>query len=265
MPARLIISSLLFLSASCRAASLWDIHPTPLEKLEQQGYQPTFEVAASLLADVSQSTQVRATAAFALAELASEDGVPFLSAATKDTEIEVRSAAAWALGVVPSKGSTRVLEEVLKNDSESEPRAAAILALRHIWTIESASALLVAALNKDESESNRLEAISGIAAFGNSAQVESLESLTKDDNAAVRNKASITLVGKGYDQYLDEVIAIALDRNADFLARLQAIEALERYSGEDFGDPLADPPEVARRKIDNWWTNEISKSALPSE
>lgn len=265
MQIRLIILCLLFLSASSLAASLWDIHPTPLEELEQQGYQPTFDVAATLLADTTQSTRVRATAALALAELANEDGVPLLEAASKDTEVEVRSAAAWALGVTPPQGSVGVLEEVLKNDSESAPRGAAILALNHMGTVESASALLVAAFNGEESESNRRQAISGIAAFGNSAQVESLESLTTHDKAAIRNTAIMTLFGSGYDQYLNEVVAIALDSDDDSFARLQAIEALERYSGEDFGDPLADPPEVARRKVNNWWESEIAKSARPSE
>lgn len=264
--ARLLIAmAVATLTAYGYAASEWDVHPTPLETLENLGYQPTYETAMSILADPTQKAEVRATAALALAQLDNNQAVPLLAAATKDPQVDVRSNAAWALGVLPSADNTRILEDVLESDADSEPRTAALIALRRIGTIEAASAMLVAAFNEEESDSNRLAAISGVAEIGNSSQVDSLEGLTTHDSAAIRNKASMVLVAQGNSEYLDEVVTIALDRGVDYFTYLEAIEALESQSGEDFGNPTADPPEAARQKIDSWWKNRSSELTLKAE
>lgn len=244
------------------ANALWDVSPTPLEKLAKLGYAYDARAIADLILDQSKDSDVRMLAAFSAAQLADYNLLPTLYQAAIEPDISVRTAAISAMGFMPSEKTIPVLKKVLAEDLGEMPRSSAVIVLRQIGTEEAGIVLAHVALNEFESPQTRLSAIDGVEDIDSSKIDGQLIPLLESKNPDIRLKTSVLLTSKYDSRYLPRLVE-SLSEDADLAIFARAVETIEQITGQKFSNPITDGPQESRRQILAWWESE--KSGYKSE
>ena len=181
-------------------------------------------VPALISALKDSDVEVRRAAAQSLSNLQDPRAVPALIEALKDSDAEVRASAAEALGNLEDARAVPALIGLLK-DGNVEVRRHALGALRNMPGKPSAEPFLPALSDTDAEV--RQEAIQGVAESGDKRGVQPLIKLLSDPSAEVRSAAASGLGELGDPAAAEPVAALLRDSNAD--VRCQAASALSRF------------------------------------
>ncbi len=161
--------------------------------------------------------------------------VPALIAALKDTDVEVRRAAASSLGNLQDPRSVPALIDALR-DSDSEVRANCADALGNMEDPRAIPGLTAAI--KDSSPEVRRRAISAISNMeGGNKPVDAFIAALSDSNAEVR-EAAVEAIGESQDKRaVRPLIKLLSDPSAD--VRHQTAHALGNLQDPTAAEPLA--------------------------
>ena len=138
------------------------------------------------------SSEVRATAAWALGNVGTRSAAGALAAALSDPSVEVRKRAAWALGNSDLKEAPPQLLALL-SDKDPEMRELAAWALYEIEDPGSISAL-ESALAREQNKELQIDYIRALAAVGEKS-VDALKGLLESRDPQIRNIAVRALAG----------------------------------------------------------------------
>lgn len=138
------------------------------------------------------SSEVRATAAWALGNVGTRSAGGALAAALSDPSVEVRKRAAWALGNSDLKQAPPQLLALL-SDKDPEMRELAAWALYEIEDPASISALQ-SALAREQNKELQIDYIRALAAVGEKS-VDALKGLLESNDPQIRNIAVRALAG----------------------------------------------------------------------
>lgn len=138
------------------------------------------------------SSEVRATAAWALGNVGTRSAAGALAAALSDPSVEVRKRAAWALGNSDLKQAPPQLIALL-SDKDPEMRELAAWALYEIEDPASISALQ-SALAREQNKELQIDYIRALAAVGEKS-VDALKGLLESNDPQIRNIAVRALAG----------------------------------------------------------------------
>jgi len=178
-------------------------------------------VAALVAALRDSDVEVRRAAANSLGQIEDKRAVPGLITALHDADAEVRQQAAWALAQLEDKRATEPLIAALK-DSNTEVRRKSAWALGQLED-QTAGPALAAALRDDDAEV-RKNAAWGLGQLElRTAPAELIDAL-KDSNADVRRTAAWALSEMGDARAVPALRQMLSDTDAD--ARKNAIHAL---------------------------------------
>ena len=178
-------------------------------------------VAALVAALRDSDVEVRRAAANSLGQIEDKRAVPGLITALHDADAEVRQQAAWALAQLEDKRATEPLMAALK-DSNAEVRRKSAWALGQLEE-QSAAPALAAALRDDDAEVRKNAAWSLGQLELRTAPTELIDAL-KDHNADVRRTAAWALSEMGDARAVPALRQMLSDTDAD--ARKNAINAL---------------------------------------
>jgi HEAT repeat protein len=145
---------------------------------------------------LNEPVQVRAAAALALGQIGDEIAFDALSEALKDPSPYVRYASALSLGSLEVDGVTTRLERVLRRDAAWQPRYAAAISIgrtRKSFAIPS----LTQALRHDLAWQVRQQAARSLQDIGTPAAAQSLASALADPEPSVRAAAGAALMEIG--------------------------------------------------------------------
>jgi HEAT repeat protein len=145
---------------------------------------------------IDQPLQLRAAAALALGRIGDRIAVGALSEALKDPSPAVRYAAALSLGKLPADGVATRLERVLRADPDWQPRYAAAIALGRTRKAFTASTLSDA-LTTDPAWQVRQQAARSLQDIGTAHAADALVMALEDDEPSVRAAAGTALVKIG--------------------------------------------------------------------
>ena len=241
------------------ASGNWDVHPTPLERLEAAGVATDVSSVSEVLLDRSRATQLRSLAASGLAQIADDATIPTLITAAGDLNSDVRTAAISALGFIPSDESIPVLRGVIHNDLIPQPRSAAIIALQMIGSDEAAHVLALAALNEYETQRNRISALNAMDQIGSADASSQLVPLVDSNNPNIRGKAALVL-SRGIDsRYVDDLVSAALDSDLDPHVYIGVVERLEEISGRKLSQTPGEARSKSQSRIREWWPENPDK------
>jgi HEAT repeat protein len=167
---------------------------------------------------------VRLAAASALGETREKEAVPALVIALKDSEADVRWNAAIALFSIKGKETVPILITVLKDSNENEDVRSDIAV--HLGKIQDRKAVpaLIAAL-KDSNEKVRSNAASALGHIQDKEAVPALIAALKDSNEKVRSNAASAL---GHIQGKEAVPALITAVKKGSINKCTAITALQR-------------------------------------
>lgn len=151
---------------------------------------------AALLLRLDEPVEMRAAAALAMGRIGDGVAVPALSEALKDPNPQVRYASALSLGRLPVDGVATRLERVLRLDPDWRPRYAAAIALGRLRKAFSAAALSQA-LAEDKDWRVRQQAARSLQDIGTPLAAEALLPALKDPEPSVRAAAGTALAEIG--------------------------------------------------------------------
>ena len=140
-------------------------------------------VAVSALGDKSEI--VRATAAFSVVFLSSDDALNVLLPLLKDKKELVRREAAYALGKVGNASAINPLLQVFQNDKSSDVKNAAIVALGEIGNVSAIDSLTQILQNRPKKENpaddfRRRSAARSVGQIAQTLQTDKTEVLTPE-------------------------------------------------------------------------------------
>ena len=153
-----------------------------------------------------------------------------LKKALKDPKMEVRAAAAQALGELDCKAAVDDLTACL-NDAESDVFSAALDALIAIGDT-SVSTPLIATLTREDAEV-RLKAVRALESLRATAAVSGLAELLNDDSAEVQSAAIHALGQIGAESGVPPLIRMLNGADGPEELRLASIYALGKIGGEE--------------------------------
>lgn len=178
-------------------------------------------VTALIAALRDSDAEVRRAAANSLGQLEDKRAVPGLMTALRDDDAEVRQQAAWALGQLEDKRAVEGLVAALK-DANTDVRRKSAWALGQLED-QSAAPALAAAL-KDSDADVRKTAAWGLGQLELRTAPEALIEALKDSNADVRRTAAWALSEMGDARAVPALRGMLNDTDPD--ARKNAIHAL---------------------------------------
>ncbi|HJP55445.1 MAG TPA: M56 family metallopeptidase [Gemmatimonadales bacterium] len=207
------------------AAALRDVRPIIAGARRSQEPQDTARNAARVAALIAalrdSDAEVRRAAANSLGQLEDKRAVTALAAALRDSDAEVRSQSAWALGQLEDKRAVEPLTAALR-DENVEVRRKAAWALGQLED-ESAAAGLAAALRDADADVRKTAAWSLGQLELETAPPALIEAL-HDQNADVRRTAAWAVSEMGDARAVPALREMLNDTDAD--ARRNAIHAL---------------------------------------
>ena len=241
------------------ASTAWDVYPSPLDRLVDAGYSTSQESVRDAFLN-SQDVQVRFWAALAFAQLNDESSVPMLIRSVLDVEEEpeIRAGVAQALGYFASAEAASALGQLLRTEQESTVRKFAVNALAKQGTPEAAEQLAIAAVNLDESENTRIQAIYAIGEIGDRTSSTMLLHLQDDPNLQLRANARLALSKSGIGVPIQSLVQSAIEPGIDELTQIRLARHLEQLSGENFvaegmHEQGKDDLIETKRRIAGWW------------
>ncbi|ABA23115.1 Predicted signal transduction protein containing Nacht domain [Trichormus variabilis ATCC 29413] len=172
-------------------------------------------------------SNVRSSAANALGRIGTETAIPGLLELLKDSESNVRSSAANALGNIGTETAIPGLLELLK-DSESNVRSSAAFALVRIGTEAAIPGLLE--LLKDSESNVRSSAAFALGIIGTEAAIPGLLELLKDSESNVRSSAAFALGRIGTEAAIPGLLELLKDSESN--VRSSAADALGNIGTE---------------------------------
>lgn len=175
-----------------------------------------------------------------------------LTAALKDTDLEVRQQALFTLGRYGDPSSEDAMIGAL-GDANADMRQQAAFALRQYDSARVRQAL--AAALKDADAEVRQQAVFSLGAHRSSESVEPLLGALKDANVEVRQQAAFALAQIRDPRAADALMVAA--RDADASVRAQAFFALARL-----GDPRAQDLAIAALKDESPEVRRLAAVAL---
>ena len=204
-------------------------------------------IAALTAALKDTDADVRSAALHALVQLRDPSIYDVLIEALRDTTADVRQQAAFGLGQLRDKRAVPALSAALK-DAVADVRQQAIFALGQLRDPASAEAILGAV--RDTNADVRQQAVFALGQLGDRRAVEPLVSALKDADADVRQQAAFAL-GQLRDRSAVKALVIALkDATAD--VRQQAAFALGQLDDaraiEGLTAALRDPSADVRQQ-----------------
>jgi HEAT repeat protein len=190
---------------------------------------------------MNQDLAVRGNVAFALGLIGDSRAVIPLIIALKDRDSHVRENAATALGKIRDQRAGEHLISVLKEDTNTFVRREAAKALGEIKNSDSMEGLIAAL--RDEDVGVAEQAAEALGKIKDPRAVKPLIILLKDKHSFVRGIVVKALGEMSDPCAIEPLITVLKDQNS--VNRYWAREALEKITGENFGD---DP-----EKWQQWW------------
>lgn len=257
----MILSVTLLISATVAGSSNWDVHPTPIERLEAEGIVVDVTSASDLLLDSAADSRLRVSAAYTLAQLNDLDQLNgqqaealstlFLAASSNDADVKL--SAISALGFFPSDQCVDFLRGIVLEDSSAQARRGAVTSLHKIGTPAAASILLIAALNEFETVQTRVSAITAISTIGDQRTLEGITVLTSHEDPNIRTKSALALTRGLESRYVETIVTAAIENELELHVFTYAVERISEIAGRDFSDPIRDGNDSVRREIAEWW------------
>ncbi|MCI0487977.1 MAG: HEAT repeat domain-containing protein, partial [Blastocatellia bacterium] len=201
-----------------------------IDRLDRLGDSSAVEPLMNVLAS-SKEIDVRTAAARALGSLKDRRAVESLSNAAGATEKEVRAAAVASLGLIGDPLATDALFRAAK-DEDPDVRAAAVASLALLG-------IAVERLASDLSHSGwqvRAAAVSTLARLGDPRAVPAVVAALKDNDERVRAEAAGALGSLADASAINPLIAALKDPAAE--VRIQATMSLGRFKAESTVGPL---------------------------
>lgn len=235
-------------------ATAWDIHPTPLTRMNEAGVGLSVPSLVYVLEN-SSDQELRYWSALALAQLEDRKAIPHLISATGDANKFARLGAAVALGHFRAPESTQALRTLAAEDPEYATRKAAVISLGKIRNADAALGLIQTANNEQEPDDIRYQAIATLGEFADRAAMTKLLPLARSTNPNLRAAARLSMSKRGVPVEIKDLIVSTTDSEVNVVTALGLVQHLEEMSGQRFlnADDV-DEVEAARRRVSLWWT-----------
>jgi len=255
--ALVILAPLSFCTAAI-AASTWDVHPTPLDRMNTAGIGLSVAAVAEVLRE-GQDSELRYWSALALAQLEDAAAIPILIQATDDADLNVRTGASIALGYFPTHESAQALRIIARRDPEFVTRKAAVISLGRIRNGDAALGLIEAANDENESEEIRYHAIYTLGEFADSETLMEINPLTDSSNANIKAITRLSMSKGGVPIEIGDLVQSATDIKIDEFTFLQLVKHLEQKSNREFfrgkDAPIeSQTREKTKQRILDWWS-----------
>jgi HEAT repeat protein len=175
---------------------------------------------------------------------------------TEDLDADVRYTAISLLGRFPASETIERLAPIALTNSDPVARAAAVSALSYMGDEIASETLAGVAVNSQESDTTRIQALYALDATATQEAVKMLQPLFDNSNPDIAAAALLAAARHSPVDRTEQIVIAAQAPSLDDYLQLRLIQLLEEQVGQSIANE-SDSAEVRRLRVENWWQSRM--------